>query len=256
MPSTEKFQINPNYTRPDFGALVAAGKVNGWETFTKFSSSAVIPINQERDIWDSATPLVYLSGEEFINIASDSASDTSAGVGAQTIRVMGVNVNLERIEENVILDGLTDVVTVNKYFRIYRMQVLTAGSTQAAVGTITATAAVSATEQARVISSNNTTLMSHMTAPAGVVTIGKGFTLSVAAGQSAVFRLYIRPPGGVFVISDIVAVTNSFQRVRDFGLPTIPEGSDLRITAQPSDNNVICTASYDLLFIDNDLQGG
>lgn len=256
MPSTEQFQINPNFTRPSFGTLVAAAKINGYETFTKFAASTLIPINTERDVWDSPTSLVYLTDEEFMNISSTDPDDTELGSGARTVLLLGLDINLGRISETIIMDGGGVVVSSKKYFRVYRMQVVTAGASASAEGTITATAAVSGTEQARIISSNNTTLMSHMTAPAGVVTVGKGFTVSVAAGKSAVFRLYIRRPGGVFVISDILAVTNPFQRIREFGLPTIEEGSDLKITAQPSDNNVICTASYDLTFIDNDLQGG
>lgn len=115
---------------------------------------------------------------------------------------------------------------------------------------------MTAREQAHIVNGNNQTLMSHMTCPAGKVVVGGGFTVSTGAGKSAIVKLLVREPGGVFRISDVIAVTGQFQRNREFGLAGIPEGSDLKVRAIPSDNNTLVTVSYDLIFLDDKLGGG
>lgn len=61
--------------------------------------------------------------------ASSDANDTSAGTGARTIRVTGINTSFAKFTETVTMNGTTSVnlATTNVQF-IYKLEVLTAGS--------------------------------------------------------------------------------------------------------------------------------
>lgn len=62
------------------------------------------------------------------NIISTDANDAAAGTGARTVKVYGLDANLKRISETVTLNGTTQVLLTNSYFRINLIEVLTAGS--------------------------------------------------------------------------------------------------------------------------------
>lgn len=79
------------------------------------------------------------------NIASTDANDTSAGTGARTITIQGLDGSYNYATETVILNGTSNVATVNSYIIIDYMAVLTFGSLLTNQGIITATAQTDAT---------------------------------------------------------------------------------------------------------------
>lgn len=101
------------------------------------------------DIWAyAATQNVFLAptAARIHAIVSTSASDSSAGVGARTVRVYGLNTwSSVQTSEDVILNGTTPVNTVSSYVHINTMKILTSGGTSINAGVIKATAATDAT---------------------------------------------------------------------------------------------------------------
>lgn len=79
------------------------------------------------------------------NIASTDVNDASAGTGARTITIQGLDGSYNYASETVILNGTSNVATVNSYVIIDYMAVLTFGSTGNNIGVITATAQTDAT---------------------------------------------------------------------------------------------------------------
>ncbi len=65
-----------------------------------------------------------------LSISSTSANDTSAGTGAQTIFIAGLDENLKEICEELTLNGQTPVNTLNTYFWAQEFGVLNAGSSR------------------------------------------------------------------------------------------------------------------------------
>ena len=68
---------------------------------------------------------------------SSSASDTSAGTGARTVTIQGVDTSFAPKEATVTMDGTTPVVVPDGFLSIYRMWVVTTGTGRVNDGTIT-----------------------------------------------------------------------------------------------------------------------
>ena len=77
-----------------------------------------------------------------LEVVSDDANDTSAGTGARTVTITGLDANWVEQTETVSMNGTTAVALSNTYIRVYYMVVATSGTygnaTAAShVGTIT-----------------------------------------------------------------------------------------------------------------------
>jgi len=112
----------------------------GLQSVHKFGRNSLINTGSTpEDIWEvggtNPTPVI----ESQITVVSSSASDTSAGTGARTIFVEGVDGNGLVVSETATLNGLTNVILANNYMFINRVKVVTAGSTGSNVGQITFT---------------------------------------------------------------------------------------------------------------------
>lgn len=92
---------------------------------------------------------------EVMNIYSDDATDTIAGVGAQKVLVEGIDDSGDMVEETVEMNGVTDVPTVNSYYMINRMTVTQAGSTGSQAGQIKAKGVTASLDDARIFLDSN-----------------------------------------------------------------------------------------------------
>ena len=126
-----------------------------------------LDMNALADIWDGAptgdVSLIWVAPTEarIHNIVSSSTSDDGdpVGVGARTVRIWGLTSwTTKEVSEDVILNGTTDVPTVNAYVIINRIRVLIKGATGINVGTISATAITDATISAKIRPSIGETL--------------------------------------------------------------------------------------------------
>jgi len=234
--------------------FIAIGRSKLAKSVTKFAASAQIATGQTEDIWDAGGNLQYLDSAETINISSSSTEDNPAGTGAFSIQVLGLDDEFEEIDEIVVLNGTTNVPTINQYKRIYRMFVVTADQAAAemsgAVGTIVATAAIAGTVQAQITSGANQTLMSHYTIPKGFIGGITTGALSVGKNDDATFLLRTRAPfpGAVFTLSFTAKLFQSVEQI-DAKIPLgpIPAGTDIKFQAIAGTNNTIVHASYILV---------
>ena len=120
----EMFQ-GPHSINPVIGGLESdagyrTSNVNG---FQNAKDNAFDNINTQ-----AGDPLDFPTSAVTMGIASSSANDTSAGTGARTVLIQGLDESFNEIQEVVTLSGQTKVETSNQYFRINFLQVLTVGS--------------------------------------------------------------------------------------------------------------------------------
>ncbi len=99
--------------------------------------------------------------------SSQGADNGATATGALTVQVLGLDANKLLQDEIVTLNGTANVTTSGSYSRIYRMQVLTAGSGDVPAGNITAT--VGGVELAQCLAGVNQTEQAWYTIPSNMV---------------------------------------------------------------------------------------
>lgn len=163
----------------DYGLEVSRGRIAGVTVIEKFGHAPAGVQTTATDIWilADATPTqqIYIAptAARVHAIVSTSTSDASAGVGARTVRVSGLtDWDTAEVTETVTMNGTTPVNTANSYVIINRMKVLTSGTTNINVGTITATAATDSTIS-------------------GIIAIGDGQTQQCIVGIPSTQSLYL-----------------------------------------------------------------
>ena len=155
----------------DFDLQAASGAF-GIDVTHKYARATSVSSGVDTDIWDRANgtdlqPIWVPPTEARIhNVASTDVNDTSAGTGARTIIVDGIVAwNSDRVQETVIMNGTSNVATVNSFLLIDRMYVATSGSSGPNVGDISATAVTDATVSAQINATKGQTQMAIFGVP-------------------------------------------------------------------------------------------
>lgn len=121
----------------------------------------------DEDIWEApTTSWVAPTVARLHDLVSTSTADTSAGTGARTVLVEGLDSSGDAQSETVTMNGTTDVPTVNTYTMVHRLTVLTVGSGGVNAGVITATAQSDLTVTAQIAIGNNRSQMAIYKVPA------------------------------------------------------------------------------------------
>lgn len=157
-------------TRPShFQYEAAMGRREGVTTWNKFGFNADIDTGTET-IWSVGGVFTPLASASTLTVVSTDAADDSAGTGAQSIIIYGVDANREAITEVVTMDGTSSVVTTNTFFGVNRAAIYLAGTGQVNAGDINITATTGGATQTQI--------------PAGLGTTQHGFFF-VQAGHTA-----------------------------------------------------------------------
>jgi len=116
-----------------FDLQVARGQIMGHSVVSLFgyqSSVTTTPI----PIWENATTYTYITSASTLTMVSTSASDDTSA----KILISGLDSNFNPISETLALNGITGVTTVNSYFRVNSLLMVSPGTGQNTnVGTIT-----------------------------------------------------------------------------------------------------------------------
>jgi hypothetical protein len=208
-------------------------------------------------IWDNGGNFTFPTAAETVQVFSSSANDTSAGTGARTVTVTGLDANYDLSTETVTLNGTTPVTTTATFLRVNRVYVRTAGSADSNVGNLTVRQSIT--------TSNVFTLMpiGANQSACGFYTIQAGTTgflidIEATAGKStsttkASLSLWYRRVGeakvreSTFSVSDTSVYKGSFVS----GI-YLPEKTDLWLQADSvTANNTVITSKFEILLIRN-----
>lgn len=241
----------------DFSIRAAANRVNGVSVENKYAFNAAIDTTPE-DVWIQGGVLSFLTAAETMSVVSGDAADKgtpTAGTGARTIKIWGVDDNYRPVEETLTLNGTTPVVTSQTFLRINRMRVLTAGSSGTNVGDITATASSAATVQASVGAELGSTLKSQYTVPTGYYAFIRDVTYGTGQGDQVQADIQTRNFEGAWIVRNrtnfaIAAIEERFSSPLRVG----PK-ADIRIQAAKvaGTGTVITSASYSMFLVQEDL---
>ena len=253
-----------------FSLEAARNRLRGVTTISKWGRNMDIDqINTAtavvigRDIWDlgiaGADIWVPPTAARIHALASSNDEDGAGGAtGALTIHIMGLDAAFTLQQEDLTLNGITSVNTVNAYTMIYRVIVLTVGSTGRNLGNIDATAAVDGTVTARISISMNQSHMAIFQIPAAKT----GFLLSTyaaihkvgGAGTFADTGLMLKDFGAGWRHQDAFEVgiegTSHVQHM--YSTPLIlPAKSYIKMVANPSKAAQDISAGFDIIMIDD-----
>ena len=135
-------------TDPDNEAVL--GLRQGTSPFLKFGYNDDISSAAPEVVASFGGTFTPLSTATTLTLVSSSASDTSAGVGARSLFIQGLDSTRRYQFEFVTLNGTTPVVTTNTWLGVNRIMVFSSGTSQTNVGNISCTATTGGTNQARI----------------------------------------------------------------------------------------------------------
>jgi len=246
-----------------FNLQVARGQIAYHESIYKFGNNPQVADSIET-IWSQGGLYSYLSTATVLKVSSSSANDTSAGTGAGTVELFGLDGDYNEISEVVTLNGQTAVDTTQSYLRINRMIVRSAGSGGANAGIIyagtgTVTTGVPANIYATINGDGtNQTLMAIWTVPAGYTGYLVQYDVSngTTSNTPAVCKLLLvaRPYGEVFQTKDVKSLTTGMHIENTLILPVaFTEKTDIEVRAISSSASVTfdISAALEMIYIKN-----
>jgi len=125
----------------DFWTEAAAGRVPGYSTGNKFGRNPDIDTGTlPEDIWSEGgvyTGFPTTGLAETVDVVSASVNDTAAGTGAQKVTLYGLDGDYLEQEEEITMNGTTAVTSTKTWWRLNRVRVTQAGSSEHNEGKIT-----------------------------------------------------------------------------------------------------------------------
>jgi len=262
--SREVSSITRVGTSEPFELQVARGQIAWHKPLFKFGNNATVGDSLET-IWAEGGLYSYLTSATVLKVSSSSTDDTSAGTGARTVQLYGLDGDYNEINELVTLNGQTVVNTTQSFLRINRMIVRSAGSSGANAGVIyagtgTVTTGVPANVYASVngVTGSNQSLMALWTVPAGYTAYMLQYDVSngTTSNTPALCKLIlaVRPYGEVFQSKDVKSLTTGMHVEESFAIPQkITEKSDIEVRAISSSASVSfdISAAFEIVYIKN-----
>jgi hypothetical protein len=248
-------------TTEPFYLQVARNQISFHKSNFKFGFNSDIDDSLET-VWAQGGLYSYLASASVLKVSSSSTADTSAGTGARTVELSGLDTNYDEISETVTLNGQTAVNTTNEFLRINRMVVRSAGSGGQNAGVIyagtgTVSSGVPANKYATIAIGDNQTLMALWTVPRGYTAYLLQTDITVATTQNNKYctvHLVARPNGEVFQIKDKFVKAESSVH-QGYTIPLkFEEKTDIEVRAigDSAGADIAISAGLDFIYIQND----
>jgi hypothetical protein len=241
-----------------FELQVSRSEIANHRNVTVFGYNADVDTT-EVTVWPLPSIIAHPTAALQMKVSSTNANDTSAGTGARTIVIQGLDANYAEITDTVTLNGQTEVLTSKSFLRVNYAYVATAGSTNSAagdiyIGTGTVTSGVPATVYNIIKYDFNNTVTGHYTIPAGYTGyLSQGlFSAGQASGSTQVRgRLLTAGTDGIRRTAAVTTVNNGVaDYVFEYPL-RIEEKTDVEATGVGSANNNGVSCMFIILLVKN-----
>lgn len=261
--TTVAYSITQSGRFEPFDLQVARGQITWHRGVFIFGVNNSVPASATPGtVWAGGGSYAFPAAATVMNISSSSANDTSAGTGARTVLIEGLDGSYNEISETVTLNGQTAVNTLNSYLRINNLEVQSVGSGATAAGTIyagtgTVTAGVPATIYSLIVLGYNASTQAVYTVPAGYTAYVSSYTFTSAYANAtpvACSGFFFRSESGYFEIEATARFNSGNSFDRHFDIPReYPENTDLELKCSASTGSVaLMTGEMHILLIKND----
>jgi hypothetical protein len=239
-----------------FDLQVSRGQIQGHRNVTVFGFNPDVDTTQV-SVWPLPSLITFPTSAIQMTVSSTSANDTSAGTGARTVVVQGLDANYNEVTETVTMNGQTAVTMTASLLRVNYAYVATAGSGNSAagdiyIGTGTVTAGVPATAYNIIKFDYNNTTTGSYTIPAGYTGyVSQGlFSSGQAGGSNQVQgRLLTRGTNDIRMTAALTTLNNGVANyVFEYPL-AVPEKTTLEATAVGSSTNNSVSSMFIILLV-------
>lgn len=233
---------------------IAEGDVSGHSVLLKFGRNADVDTGGVETIWEGGGAYPFPSTAQSLEAVSSSVDDDSAGTGARTITLIGLNASYVEQTQVIILDGTTPVAITGTWLRVYRCSVTTAGTGAVNAGLITIRISGGGTTLLVIGAGEGQTLMAVYTVPAGYT----AYMISYYASANATptlpavdVSLYTMPSTMVINLKHKQALTAGYFDHKFRAPFKIEEKTDIYLNASSSVNNTDVCGGFDLILVAN-----
>jgi hypothetical protein len=242
----------------DFALQVARGQIPGHSAISIFGYNPDVDTTEE-SIWPDGGTVPHPTLASVLKISSSSADDTSAGTGARTVTIVGLDGSYNQVSESITLNGQTAVNTTNSYLYVNGFYVASTGSGGANAGNINAgtgvvTAGVPAVLYDIIATGYNNRTTAHYCVPAGYtgyLTTGV-ITTGQASGSTSVTAFLKQHGQDGIVRVGAVSTLNNGSVQYDFSYPyIILEKNCVGASAIGSAANNSASAFFNIVLIKN-----
>lgn len=232
---------------------VAKGQVVGASSVNKFGTNLDVGTTEET-IWTNGGDITWPAAAFTAYIVSSDAADASAGTGARTVTVSGLDADYKVKTASVTLNGTSAVAISGTWLRINRAFVTSSGTGGGAAGTVTIQD-VGATVVYADLSEGNQTQIAAYTVPAGhtLYLDQITFTAAVSIGtNSATVKLDTRDFGSNTFRTRYIADLQSGELINSLQYPlALPEKTDIEARAVMSAGTASISAFFEGVLIAN-----
>lgn len=174
--------------------LVGRDKNSKAFLINKFGENQSCPTGGE-EIWSASVAYAgWITSAVAMRVAAGgNAADDDGGLGAQTIRIFGLDENCDLAQEDITLNGVdASSATTTTFFRVFRAQVLTCGTYNASNTGLITIETTGAVKVAEIPVEKGQTLMAIYAVPAGHTGYIINYDLSVDSTKIAIVELFTR----------------------------------------------------------------
>jgi len=229
---------------------ISGDDILGHNSVHKFGHNSNMGSSAFETIWHNGGLYPWSINAERVNIVSTDIVDTSVGLGARTIQLIGLDASYNEITEIITLNGTTNVLSVNSYLRLQRAKVLSAGSHGHNNGELTATQETSGDILFNISHAKNQTLICTYTVPAGKTAYLIDWQYSIKNGKATDLELLTRKIGEVFQVKSKIGIDTTGNQT---WLPylRIPEKTDVDVRGKATTGAHEISSSLNIILVDN-----
>jgi len=247
----------PSTAEIDFYLAVAKGDFTGYSNVSKFGYNPSVGSGNYESIWEGSNAYPWMSAADQLEVLSSDTDDTSAGTGARTVELQGLDSSWNSLTETVTMNGTSAVTTTGSFLRIFRARVVTAGSSGRNEGTITIRDQDTSTTRALITNGatdgNGQTLMAVYTIPAGKTGYIININISSKKDQEQTYRLMARDntvANAAWNVKEFLTGRGGFSDWRKYAINKATEKTDLDFQVI-SNSTSAAAGGFELILIDN-----
>lgn len=238
----------------DYRTDVARGLIPGESLTAIVARNPAVGTGAYEDVWGAGGVMVYPTAAESWEIVSSSASDTSAGTGARTVFITSLDANLEVQTQTVTLSGVTPAALTGTHLRPQSVIVLTAGSNEVNVGTLTLRVASAGATRNVVLPDIGQSMDAHYTIPANKTGLILTTSILFSKNDTGTFRNRFRDattPNASWVVGSVFSGHENKVDFEFASLPFATSGLDIQLQMISASGSIDSSVLFEISLKDN-----